>query len=1074
METLSSIFNFFKKEVTSFLNFFFAMKTYSKALEFGAQFNTRFNNHLGVIIVLVFYFFISNGFGQTSQSITTAGNGTWTCPTGVTSVTINCWGGGGGGSGTGGGTSGNSGAGCTSAGYGNGGAGGSYSTISYSVTPGTTYKYTVGAAGTAGTNVAPGGAGGTGGSTYFGNSVAGNSSDAIILANGGTGAGVGSGSSSAASNTTGCLGTTFIKGGNGSGYAGSSSGAGGAGSGSSGTAANASGTTGGVGVNGGGTGGAGRTTNGDGNAGSQPGGGGSGGRNSSATCRAGGAGGKGKIEITYTCPSAYSYATLPFTESFETWMTSCTNTGTLYTNDMVGSDQSTYYWKNSTASGNTSWRRTDATVANSGWGSLSGSYSPVFSAGSYSARFHSFNATSGLTGSIDLYLNFNTSGDKLLTFDYINASGTDVLNVYLSTDGGATFGSSLLLCTTSGTGVWSSKSVSVGSSISTTCVVRFTATSDYGATDIGVDNLSIVASCSSPTNQATTFTYPSIGEKTMTLGWTRGNGNNVMIVAREGGVPTDPTSGTTYTANAAYGSGTACGGGFVVYSGIGTSVNLTSLLGNKTYNFAAYEFSTTGTCYNMTQLTGTSTTLDQETWVGGTSIDWATASNWSSSYVPLATTNVTIPTGTTFAPTISASSYAVCKNLTINSSATLTENAPGLYYFSIYGNITCNGTFISNTMVELNGGLVSDYATISGSGDMSSLHLDLGWDVNIGYYKLLNDITLEQFYLDSYYGNSIFDMNGYNLIVGFFDVESSTTFYQKTGILSIEDPAPTIDNTSFVEATGTTYFSSGTIWVATSDQIIPSITYYNLKVRANNGYTATIGSGSAFSVTGDLTVLNPSTAGGVVSLVENVTVSGNTLIGTSGNALTLNLSKRIIGTGTFTMGNVAAHAINISFAHATNFAITSSIAPTFYGTATYTSASDQKVITATSYNNLVFDLAGTKTLFGNLDVNGNLTLTDGTFVVSTFNVNLAGDFVKQTAATFTANTATFTLDGAATQYVNVTAAAGTTACNADITFYNLVIDGSDVKIYYNKTNDRKYNTNDFTVNSGKQVSFISQ
>jgi hypothetical protein len=581
-------------------------------------------------------------------------------------------------------------------------------------------------------------------------------------------------------------------------------------------------------------------------------------------------------------------------------------------------------------------------------------------------------------------------------------------------------------------------------------------------------------SCTAPSTQATTFLYSNIAEQSMTLGWTRGNGNNVMIVAKAGGAPTDPTSGTSYTANSAYASGTACGGGYVVYSGTGTSVNLTGLTGGTTYYFAAYEFNTTGTCYNTTELTGSSATLNQETWIGVTSIDWNVGSNWSSGYVPTSATNVTIPSGTTYAPTISASANAVCKNLTINSSATLTENAPGVYYFAIYGNITCNGTFISNNFVELNGGLVSDYATISGSGDFSSLSIDLGYDNNIGYYKLLNDIILGEFYLDSYWGNSIFDMNGYNLIVDFFTLESSTTFYQKTGILSIEDPAATIDDISFVESTGTTYFSRGTIWVASSNQTIPSITYYNLKVRANNGVIATIGSGTAFSVAGDLTVLNPSTAGGVVSLVENVTVSGNTLIGTSGNALTLNLSKRIIGTGTFTMGNVATHAINISFAHATNFAITSSNAPIFYGTVTYTSASAQKVITATSYNNLTLDLGGTKTLFGNLDVNGNLTMTAGTFDMSMFNVNLAGDLAKQSAATLTANTATFTLDGTATQYINVTATAGTTACDADITFYNLVIDGTDVKLYYNKTNNRKYNTNDFTVNSGKQVSFISQ
>ena len=89
-----------------------------------------------------------------------------------------------------------------------------------------------------------------------------------------------------------------------------------------------------------------------------------------------------------------------------------------------------------------------------------------------------------------------------------------------------------------------------------------------------------------------------------TLNWTRGNGDNVMVVAKASSAPSDPTSGTSYTANAAYGSGDACGGGFVVYNGTGTSVNLTNLTDGTDYYFAVYEYNNTGVCYNMSQLTG--------------------------------------------------------------------------------------------------------------------------------------------------------------------------------------------------------------------------------------------------------------------------------------------------------------------------------------------------------------------------------------------------------------------------------------------------------------------------------------
>ncbi|WP_396192280.1 T9SS sorting signal type C domain-containing protein [Flavobacterium sp.] len=123
-------------------------------------------------------------------------------------------------------------------------------------------------------------------------------------------------------------------------------------------------------------------------------------------------------------------------------------------------------------------------------------------------------------------------------------------------------------------------------------------------------NGTVTAACTSPSTQASTFTSSAITTTTATVGWTRGNGNNVLVVARAGSaVTTDPSSGTTYTANAAFGSGSQIGtGNFVVYNGPLTSVNLTALTAGTTYHFALYEYNTTGTCYNQTQLIGNITT----------------------------------------------------------------------------------------------------------------------------------------------------------------------------------------------------------------------------------------------------------------------------------------------------------------------------------------------------------------------------------------------------------------------------------------------------------------------------------
>jgi hypothetical protein len=123
-------------------------------------------------------------------------------------------------------------------------------------------------------------------------------------------------------------------------------------------------------------------------------------------------------------------------------------------------------------------------------------------------------------------------------------------------------------------------------------------------------NGTVTAACTSPTTQASTFTSSAITTTTATIGWTRGNGNNVLVVARAGSaVNADPVSGTTYTANAAFGSGSQIGiGNFVVYNGPLATVNLTSLASGTTYHFAIYEYNTLGTCYNLIQLLGSLTT----------------------------------------------------------------------------------------------------------------------------------------------------------------------------------------------------------------------------------------------------------------------------------------------------------------------------------------------------------------------------------------------------------------------------------------------------------------------------------
>jgi hypothetical protein len=81
------------------------------------------------------------------------------------------------------------------------------------------------------------------------------------------------------------------------------------------------------------------------------------------------------------------------------------------------------------------------------------------------------------------------------------------------------------------------------------------------------------------------------------------------------------------------------------------------------------------------------------TWVGDISNAWANTANWSCPQIPTATTNVTIPTGSTNMPVIVNAQQA--NNIAIQSAASLTLNVAASQ-LSVFGNITNNGSFTNS------------------------------------------------------------------------------------------------------------------------------------------------------------------------------------------------------------------------------------------------------------------------------------------------------------------------------------------------------------------------------------------
>lgn len=272
-------------------------------------------------------------------------------------------------------------------------------------------------------------------------------------------------------------------------------------------------------------------------------------------------------------------ASLPFFESFEpTWMNACAT-----------ADAPNNFWRNTTTSTsvNNFWRRQDDPQgANTGaWVNPTlGQYSPVSSDGTFSARWHSYQASSGTTGDLSLYVNLPV-GTKQISYDYINTSGTDNIVCQISVDSGATF--TTVDAPPSIAGSWTNRSFTT-TLANGAAIIRFMTTGDFGVTDIGLDNINIyeVLPCVTPSAQPT-----ALG---LTPGLFNINGSftastpaahkYMVIMTTTSTPPTAPTDGISYPV------GSTTLGGVVVSNSNYTTYNATGLTPGTQYWFWVYGY----------------------------------------------------------------------------------------------------------------------------------------------------------------------------------------------------------------------------------------------------------------------------------------------------------------------------------------------------------------------------------------------------------------------------------------------------------------------------------------------------
>ncbi len=303
------------------------------------------------------------------------------------------------------------------------------------------------------------------------------------------------------------------------------------------------------------------------------------------------------IQELHLIPEVPTVASLPYFNGFENW------TGTCYNFDRPDTN-----WLTNPTYGNNSWRRDDQGGTDGGWTyDYIAMYSPASEEGSHSARFHSYEATYGQIGDMDLHIDLSTStGSKNINFYYINPDGSDYVTVELSEDGGVTF-------TTLGTVYtapnWTHETFSTPS-VAANAIIRFEGWSDYGFSDLGMDSLWVYAPCPPPTN----ITMTSISATGANASWTAvptALGYTYLFDQSNG----TPTATGTFTAGT-----TASASGLSINTQYYVHVRTICTVGD-TSAWAILPFMTGDTCYAPVNLIASNITYNSAdvSWSGNPS-----------------------------------------------------------------------------------------------------------------------------------------------------------------------------------------------------------------------------------------------------------------------------------------------------------------------------------------------------------------------------------------------------------------------------------------------------------------------
>jgi len=360
----------------------------------------------------------------------------------------------------------------------------------------------------------------------------------------------------------------------------------------------------------------------------------------------------------------------------------------------------------------------------------------------------------------------------------------------------------------------------------------------------------------------------------------------------------------------------------------------------------------------------------------GLNNNWHDAANWNPAIVPTRCTNVTIGSGASHFPQLSGNVPAHCANLIIHEGASLTLAENFNSFLSVSGNLVNNGVLINNTntYISLSG---SENQQLGGTGHFLDADLFI---TGASEYTLQNDLVIRNLHIN--HGASL---KLSEFVLDVFSIIQEGVINQGSGVLVIEGDASVVqlNDSTFEEASGTTFFGNGEVWSNPLNQLVPSLTYNNLWIRTHKDQQVQIGTDEDF-LCRNLMFYNPGEAGGLAVTHRSMQVSGDFKMGVDslpGTRLQLNHPiSRINGSGNFSMGNQDALHIKASPASQQQ-ALTGFNHPYFAGSVHYDSNQNQTLVAGT-YNNLRISGSGARTIQQKVNLKGVLKLDEGTLLTN--------------------------------------------------------------------------------------------